>query len=193
MKPPDSVPRSLHDIWYQGYEAGEGMAEVLTNMVRSLATQIACMSWLIPREYATVRATSEELATAALGVVSRSAFTDAADEQQFRFHAEAEREMSKDKAHAVAALLMAGAVVRIELRKTNNPKTDEWWLGHLDCIAVLLMRPRPTYLPAPAKSEPEHVCGLSGYNGMLDPPCPACLANRRQLEEANRRQLDNSM
>lgn len=22
MKPPDSVPRSLHDIWYQGYEAG---------------------------------------------------------------------------------------------------------------------------------------------------------------------------
>ena len=21
---------------------------------------------------------------------------------------------------------------------------------------------------------PEHVCGLSGYNGMIDPPCPGC-------------------
>lgn len=26
----------------------------------------------------------------------------------------------------------------------------------------------------PEGSEPQHVCGLSGYNGMLDPPCPAC-------------------
>lgn len=21
---------------------------------------------------------------------------------------------------------------------------------------------------------PEHVCGLEGYNAMIDPPCPAC-------------------
>lgn len=26
---------------------------------------------------------------------------------------------------------------------------------------------------------PEHVCGLRGYNGMIDPPCPACEANKR--------------
>ena len=24
---------------------------------------------------------------------------------------------------------------------------------------------------------PSHVCGLSGYNGMIDPPCPACEKN----------------
>lgn len=24
--------------------------------------------------------------------------------------------------------------------------------------------------------KPEHVCGLAGYNGMIDPPCPACAA-----------------
>jgi hypothetical protein len=52
------------------------------------------------------------------------------------------RPMSDSKALAVAALVMAGAVVRIELRKTNNPQTDEWWLGHLDTIAVLL-KPSP--------------------------------------------------
>ncbi len=27
---------------------------------------------------------------------------------------------------------------------------------------------------APKDDVPDHVCGLSGYNGMIDPPCPAC-------------------
>jgi hypothetical protein len=26
-----------------------------------------------------------------------------------------------------------------------------------------------------------HVCGLSGYNGMIDPPCPGCEERNRQL------------
>lgn len=25
-----------------------------------------------------------------------------------------------------------------------------------------------------ATPKPEHVCGMMGYNGMIDPPCPAC-------------------
>ena len=25
-----------------------------------------------------------------------------------------------------------------------------------------------------AIAQPEHVCGLQGYNGMIDPPCPGC-------------------
>lgn len=32
--------------------------------------------------------------------------------------------------------------------------------------------------PQPAATKIAHVCGLSGYNGMIDPPCPACEANR---------------
>ncbi len=31
---------------------------------------------------------------------------------------------------------------------------------------------------------PEHVCGLSGYNGMIDPPCPACEWYRLKREAA---------
>jgi hypothetical protein len=34
----------------------------------------------------------------------------------------------------------------------------------------------PDKLPA-AKSS--RVCGLQGYNGMIDPPCPGCEANRK--------------
>jgi hypothetical protein len=50
--------------------------------------------------------------------------------------------MSDTKALAVAALLMAGAVVRIELGKNATLGTagaDTWWLGHLDSIAELLL------------------------------------------------------
>jgi hypothetical protein len=28
----------------------------------------------------------------------------------------------------------------------------------------------------PAALSPEHVCGLQGYNPMIDPPCPGCEA-----------------
>jgi hypothetical protein len=28
----------------------------------------------------------------------------------------------------------------------------------------------------------KHVCGLSGYNGMIDPPCPACEAREAARE-----------
>ena len=31
---------------------------------------------------------------------------------------------------------------------------------------------------------PDHVCGLQGYNGMVDPPCPGCEANRKRRGEA---------
>lgn len=37
----------------------------------------------------------------------------------------------------------------------------------------------------PKPTTPEHVCGLSGYNGMIDPPCPGCeAAARRRRGEA---------
>ena len=28
--------------------------------------------------------------------------------------------------------------------------------------------------PQPTSQEPQHVCGLQGYNPMIDPPCPGC-------------------
>lgn len=28
-------------------------------------------------------------------------------------------------------------------------------------------------------ADPQHVCGLSGYNPAIDPPCPACVATGR--------------
>jgi hypothetical protein len=28
----------------------------------------------------------------------------------------------------------------------------------------------------------EHICGLMGYNPMIDPPCPACTARRVKQE-----------
>ena len=41
---------------------------------------------------------------------------------------------------------------------------------------------RDMYDAAPAQAEPplEHVCGLQGYNGMIDPPCPLCEWNKRR-------------
>ena len=30
------------------------------------------------------------------------------------------------------------------------------------------------YPGCPEKKESDHVCGLQGYNGMIDPPCPGC-------------------
>src|SRR4051812_33703344 len=30
----------------------------------------------------------------------------------------------------------------------------------------------------------EHVCGMSGYNGMIDPPCPGCEVTRELLRPA---------
>ena len=40
--------------------------------------------------------------------------------------------MTTQKALAVAALLLTGAVVRIEIRKAGRDDPDEWWLGHLE-------------------------------------------------------------
>lgn len=31
--------------------------------------------------------------------------------------------------------------------------------------------------------KPEHVCGLQGYNGMIDPPCPGCQARDARLSQ----------
>lgn len=47
----------------------------------------------------------------------------------------------------------------------------------------------------PTPEPPEHVCGLTGYNGMIDPPCPACEAakeawkKRRSPEPQETRQV----
>ena len=47
--------------------------------------------------------------------------------------------MRQTKALAVAAVLLAGAVVRIELgKKQGQAVADECWMGHLDTIAELL-------------------------------------------------------
>jgi hypothetical protein len=42
---------------------------------------------------------------------------------------------------AIHALLLTGTVVRIELRKAGKSleQCEEYWLGHLDSIAELLM------------------------------------------------------
>jgi hypothetical protein len=42
----------------------------------------------------------------------------------------------------------------------------------------------PDQPAAPEPKEPQHVCGLAGYNGMIDPPCPACqIAHRAEPKE----------
>ena len=69
--------------------------------------------------------------------------------------------MRESKALAVAATIMAGAVVRIELRKAG--KTDDeglatanqWWLGHLDSIAELLQPNRAALSRASAEGRRE--------------------------------------
>ena len=43
---------------------------------------------------------------------------------------------------------------------------------HLDYDALSAV----SHGPATA---PEHVCGLTGYNPMIDPPCPGCVASGR--------------
>jgi hypothetical protein len=77
------------------------------------------------------------------------------------------QEMSQSKALAVAALLMAGAVVRIELRKAGNPATDDWWLGHLDSIAILLTRAVPA-LPAPQEQVEDESCARRPLTAGVD-------------------------
>ncbi len=46
-------------------------------------------------------------------------------------------------------------------------------------ISEIVARRLPDMLEstAPPSREAEHVCGLQGYNRMIDPPCPACEAN----------------
>lgn len=51
--------------------------------------------------------------------------------------------MTLQKALAVASLLLAGAVVRIEIGKVVGNDADAFWLGHLDAIAEVL---RPSAL-----------------------------------------------
>jgi hypothetical protein len=56
---------------------------------------------------------------------------------------------------------------------------DGTWEACADELARALKQPAP-----PAK--PEHVCGLTGYNGMIDPPCPGCVErNMRALKETD--------
>lgn len=62
--------------------------------------------------------------------------------------------MTETKAMAVAALLLAGAVVRIELRKAGKADPDAWWLGHLDSIAELLLPSEETRRKLDLGSDP---------------------------------------
>jgi hypothetical protein len=39
-----------------------------------------------------------------------------------------------------------------------------------------------------APKDPEHVCGLQGYNGMIDPPCPGCEARNAAWESTKAKQ-----
>lgn len=58
----------------------------------------------------------------------------------------------------------------------------EYWQNvgraHLDRHTPVLEPERCWYSgveEVPWKEKPQHVCGLSGYNPVIDPPCPACL------------------
>lgn len=41
----------------------------------------------------------------------------------------------------------------------------------------------PPPSPPSKKVLPKHVCGLMGYNDMIDPPCPACEYDRIKWEK----------
>ena len=58
--------------------------------------------------------------------------------------------MRESKALAIQALLLTGAVVRIEIRKAGQSDPDMWWLGHLDSIAELLLPSVEAGQPSPA-------------------------------------------
>ncbi len=58
----------------------------------------------------------------------------------------------------------------------------QMWVHPADWIAV------KSYIERKRKRRnvPQHVCGLDGYDGMIDPPCPAC----RPTDEATAVQSD---
>lgn len=54
-----------------------------------------------------------------------------------------------------------------------------------DC-GVCVCRPQSSAGETPRDpAPPEHVCGLTGYNGMIDPPCPACVARAGETPATN--------
>lgn len=57
-----------------------------------------------------------------------------------------------------------------------EPSPEQAWTTHV-------LRHPDLLIPVPP---PGHVCGLSGYNPMIDPPCPGC-EHRRQAWDRERR------
>lgn len=62
--------------------------------------------------------------------------------------------------------------------KTASKEQFLLWRGAFGCsdesIDAAMAEP-------PARPSPEHVCGLQGYNPMIDPPCPGCEARNAQF------------
>lgn len=77
--------------------------------------------------------------------------------------------MRESKALAIQALLLTGAVVRIEIRKAGQSDPDMWWLGHLDSIAELLLPSVEAGQPSPAGEGAQETPSLLTYLTTNDP------------------------
>ena len=44
----------------------------------------------------------------------------------------------------------------------------------------------PAKIMGPTHIKPDHVCGLTGYNPMIDPECPGCVERHRPIAERTR-------
>jgi hypothetical protein len=74
--------------------------------------------------------------------------------------------MRDSKALAIQALLLTGAVVRIEIRKAGLSDPDLWWLGHLDSIAELLLPSIEAEPLSPAGEGAQETTGCTGCLGL---------------------------
>jgi hypothetical protein len=69
--------------------------------------------------------------------------------------------------------------VRAALRGTADPFAKVVLEGLADLLAASDLTGLSKSPPTAPKTE--HVCGLQGYNGMIDPPCPGCEARAAQI------------
>jgi hypothetical protein len=60
----------------------------------------------------------------------------------------------------------------------GGSEDDAQMIGMAGSAIGLMLNGRAPDEAQQAPKDPEHVCGLQGYNGMIDPPCPGCVARR---------------
>jgi hypothetical protein len=77
----------------------------------------------------------------------------------------------------------------MKMREVHKLLTDaaDWiesvhegeWPYHPFTRDDLVERLRAAAGVQPSQALSDHVCGMQGYNGMIDPPCPGCERNRK--------------